>query len=214
MTVKFIRTAIPLAILACLAMTAGAGLTSLPTSSFYSGTSYKTTATQACRVEFAVYDTATYPTDLAGSELSNPGTGRYVYAYQIFSYAASIPFFVIQGLGDNAVTNNDIDTYDDSGTNSVNATSFGLNATQTSVVFEFNGDILSSGKNSWYLVLSSNQGPVTGSYKLTAPTDDDIVLPDGVADDNSNNSNNNIPEPASMLLMGLGAVALFKRKQK
>jgi hypothetical protein len=211
MTVKFMRTAIPLVIMACLAMTADAGLTSLPTSSFRSGVSYKSTATQACRVEFAVYDTTT--NDLTGSSISNPGTGRYVYAYQIFSYAASIPFFVIQGLGDNAVTNNNIGTYNDSGINSVNATSFGLNASQTSVVFEFNGGILSSGQNSWYLVLSSDQGPVTGSYKLTAPTDDDIVQPDGTTDGNPNNSNNPAPEPASMFLLGLGAVALFKRKQ-
>jgi hypothetical protein len=213
MTVKFMRTAIPLVIMACLAMTADAGLTSLPTSSFRSGTSYKSTATQACRVEFAVYDTTTYPNDLTGSSLSNPGTGRYVYAYQIFNYAASIPFFVIQGLGVNAVANNDIDIYS-SGANSVKPTSSGLSVSQTSVVFEFNGGILSSGTNSWYLVLSSDQGPVTGSYKLTAPTDDDMIKPDVIAGDGSNSGNAPLPEPASMFLMGLGAVALFKRKQK
>lgn len=113
MNVKWMRMAVPLVLMACFVMTAGAALTSLPTSSFRSGTSYQ----QVCRVEFAVYDTKANPNEFIGTDgFTNPGTGQYIYAYQIFSHVNSIPYFVIQGLGANAVTNNnDIARYNDSG---------------------------------------------------------------------------------------------------
>lgn len=141
MTVKLMRTAIPLVIMACLAMTAGAALTSLPESSHYSGISYYASSPasgkiQTGRVEFAVYDTQTSPDEF---DFTAPGQGRYVYAYQIFNYStndygmsnAAVPYFVIQSLGVNAVTSNsNIGTFDDA-SGGVNASTYSLTTNTT-----------------------------------------------------------------------------------
>jgi len=224
MTLKWMRVTTPLIIMACLAMTAGAALTSLPNSSHYSGISYYAFSPsagkiQTGRVEFAVYDTQTNPIEF---NFTAPGQGRYVYAYQIFNYSTndfgltntSVPYFVIESLGVNAVTSNsNIGTFNDA-TGGVNASSYSLTSNTTtsgtppvttttnSVVFAFDNGILTTGENSWYLILRSNQDWVKGSYTMEAPKDSDIPVPI------------HIPEPASLLLMGLGAAGLFKRKQR
>jgi hypothetical protein len=232
MTVKLMRTAMPLAMVACLVMTAGAALTSLPDSSHYSGISYYATSPssgkiQAGRVEFAVYDTATNPDEFIGTDgFTNPGTGRYVYAYQIFNYSTndygmtntSVPYFVIQSIGANSIASNDEIGTISSTAGSVNSNSYSLNASGTSVVFAFDNGILAAGKNSWYLILSSNQDWKVGSYSMESPPIDDGEVP-GPKDvtasgDTTKNNNPVVPEPASLFLMGLGAASLFKRKQK
>jgi hypothetical protein len=237
MNVKLMPIAVPLLIMACLAMTADAALTSLPDSSHYSGISYYTNSPvsgkiQTGRVEFAVYDTQTSPSEVT---FTAPGQGRYVYAYQIFNYSTNdygmtnttVPYFVIESLGVNAVTSSsNIGTFNDA-TGGVNASTYSLTtntttsgtppvaATTASVVFAFDNGILATGENSWYLILRSDQDWVKGSYTVEAPKDSDIPTPDGTTDSANDNTNNPaVPEPASLLLMGLGAASLFKRKQK
>jgi hypothetical protein len=239
MTVKLMRTAMPLVMTACLVMTAGAALTSLPNSSHYSGISYYAASPssgliQTGRVEFAVYDTQTNPNEFVGTDnFTAPGAGRYVYAYQIFNYATndygmtntSVPFFVIESLGVNAIaSNNDIGTINDA-TGGVDATSYSLTTNtsttdtittvNTSVVFAFDNGILAAGENSWYLIISSDQDWVKGSYSLEAPETSDIPQPDGTTENtNADSESTTAPEPASLLLMGLGVAVLVKRKDK
>jgi hypothetical protein len=82
-------------------------------------------------------------------------------------------------------------------------------------VFAFDNGILATGENSWYLILRSDQDWVKGSYTMESPEDSDIPTPDGADESENDNSDNPVvPEPASLILMGLGAAGVFKRKRK
>jgi len=93
----------------------------LPHSSHYQGRSYFDYGTLSGRVDFAVYDTRSYPDQLVGAwgrnedlpwwddtdtEENNLDKYRYIYAYQIFIDDESnydIDYFAILGLGENSV---------------------------------------------------------------------------------------------------------------
>ncbi len=93
----------------------------LPHSSHYQGRSYFDYGTLSGRVDFAVYDTQSYPDQLVGAsgrnkdlpwwddtdtEENNLDKYRYIYAYQIFIDDESfydIDYFAIFGMGQNVV---------------------------------------------------------------------------------------------------------------
>ncbi len=206
--------------LMALAAVADAGLTKLPESSHYSGTSYYNVALGnnkilSGRIEFAVYDTQTNPNEFVGSDgFSAPGQGRYIYAYQIINYSsnnfgmtnAAIPFFTILGISPGAVSSlADVGTTADTPDPGVDATSKSMNIDQTQVVYEFANGVLAAGKNSWFLLMRSNNDWKKGSYKFDTPDDDDIVAP-------GDESNEPIPEPATLSMLLIGSLALYKRR--
>lgn len=205
--------------LMALAAIADAGLTKLPESSHYQGTSYYNVALDSSkilsgRIEFAVYDTQTNPNEFVGSDGFNaPGQGRYIYAYQIINYSsngadmtnAAVSFFTILGISPGAIPSlANVGTTADTPNPGVDATKKSLTIDQTQVVYEFANGVLAAGKNSWFLLMRSNSDWKKGSYKFQAPNDDDIVAP---GDDNPS-----VPEPATLSMLLIGSLALYKRR--
>lgn len=196
-----------------VAATASAALTMLPESSHYAGgISYFSQLVDSDevvkgRVEYAVYDTVAYPnefTNLGGL----PGSGRFVYAYQVFVDTDNAPnltnvameYFSVKGFGEGAAQVSVIG-YDDpsSGTGEEPTNEY---LTATKGVWEFAQGV-NPGENSVLLLIRSGRDYKAGTYHVTLPeTDDDIVVPGG-----------EIPEPATLLMLSAGA-ALFLRVRR
>ena len=194
------------------AQSAGAATTELlPESSHYQGRSYYL----AGRIDFAVYDTmgANGNEFTEGSGLSAPGTGRYIYAYQVFSDDVSIEpleYFAILGIGKNAITGLDdvgslSDSPDDPSEEGVGPTdaylpAYDPNEGPSKVAWLFEDGLLIAGEHSWFLVLSSDHPWTLGSYELVPGTDDGGPVPN--------------PEPCAMALLGLGSAILFATRRR
>lgn len=182
----------------------------LPGSDHYQGTAYRTMETGwgevDTRVDFAVYDT------LGGNEFINagydaPGAGRYIYAYQVFNSnfsESSLAEFAIQSPDSMGV---DVDSISaqDGGTGGIEPTDAYFNPELTEGVWKFeddvSGGIIMAGDHSWILVLSSDMDWVKGDYQVkVAPSNDDVPVPE-------------IPEPATIALLGIGSAVLLKNRK-
>ena len=206
-------------LLAVLIVTAvlapGAYARLLPESHHYEGSTYYNQYDQTMdkyltgRIDFAVYDTGD---PVYGGEwlndYANPGTGQFIYAYQIF---------------------NDMETYSDLQVASFKLLGFNLDAINgTGTEYDqFNGvdqkprdflsteaswefDQLIAGEHSWYLVFSSDADYTTegGSYEISHnPTNDPLSIPDVTAPAP-------VPEPATIALLGFGGMMVLAKKRK
>jgi hypothetical protein len=185
-----------------LSFPAFAGLSRLPEPT--DGINFGTSFYQGARLDFAVYDT-TLPADAL--QFGNAsGQGRYVYAYQLFNvYSSSaIAFLSLQGIEEGAIAAaSDVGSVEDD--DGIAPTGRSLNATKTVATYEFaNGDLVID-KNSWFLTIRSDGKPKVGTFTYSPPADDDILLP---------GANGEIPEPATMSLLLLGAVSMLKRRKR
>ncbi|MHC4755642.1 MAG: PEP-CTERM sorting domain-containing protein [Planctomycetota bacterium] len=179
----------------------------LPESSHYDGSTYYNIMTDSGgylkgRIDFAVYDTdnLVLADEIALSQTLNMN-GQYIYAYQIFNdYPASdesVAYFAVFGINEDplSVDCDSIDSFDDSagGQESSNEYFTPLN---TRGVWEFDGGLVAAGEHSWFLVFCSDHDWVKGDYELKAPEDDFPV-----------------PEPAMVMLFGLGGAFLLARRK-
>ncbi len=188
-------------------------LVDLPQSSHYEGiTSFDIVEHNVSGlVRFAVYDTQTYPNEFTGSDgFTNPGSGRYIYAYQVFNSAlseAGIDGFSVFGLTDYSM---DVDEESiegqDPGEGQVEPTDSFFTESNKKGVWTFEGDgfAILEGDSSWFLAFSSDQDWVKGDYEITIADDDDDDFP--VPPE--------IPEPATISLLGLGVLALLRKRKK
>ena len=190
-----------------------AAATILPYSSHYQGRLYFSDANVTGYVDFAVYDTlAPYGNEWT---FTAPGTGQYIYAYQIFSDAgssAAIEFFTIMGIDDPPTLHNldGINTMNTQNpwegyplitgcvapTNSFSNTNPG----ETRATWEFAGGILVADKYSWFLIFSSPNDWTEGRYDMSPPAGDDIVPTPN-------------PEPCTLALLGLSSTILFAKRK-
>ena len=149
-------------------------------------------------VEFTLYDTQRPDRDQDEIDLANAlateldMTDQYIYAYQIWNHTFGT-FQILDSEGNpiNQVLD-DIGFYDDGsdGIEPVNTSSAG--------VWWFAGNALIAGKHSWFLVFNSDFGPVPGTFTIESPSDVPVV-----------------PEPAMIVLLGLGsALAMCTRRKK
>ena len=182
----------------------------LPESSHYQGrVSYSTNADDGRllrgRVDFAVYDTQG-GNEFAAAGFTAPGSGRYVYAYQVFGQPnASDPldYFAVKDIGVNAIAGKtDIGTADD-GHSGIDASNAFFNpyptTTTTDAVWEFTSTNVTQGTHSYFLVFSSDHNWKVGTYEVT-PSSGELPIPG--------------PEPATMALLSFGGVMLWAKRKK
>ena len=164
-------------------------------------------------VTFTVYDTTnlvrTGETALAAA-WDKPG--QYIYAYQIwndddvlneavlslavFNKTSGIPLDV--GL-------ENIGSIRDTPSSGVEPTGVDLTVGNLEVIWEFRGEgigeaILLAGDHSWFLMFSSYSSPVVGDFRIEAP-EGEFPVPE-------------IPEPATLILLGVGGALMFTKRRK
>jgi len=180
-------------------------------SKYYNETLANDGGTISCRVDYAVYDTSG-PKSMAENIFINsiasvmPDMSQYLYVYQVFNNLsdseASIAYFAIFNLGHTQldVASQDIGAKDDSvGGNE--PSSSGPEDNGTRVVWNFAGALLlEDGDHSWFLVLSSENGPVKGGYEVKSSSSDEPVP--------------NIPEPTTIALLSSGALIIAGRRKR
>src|SRR4030042_1484686 len=173
---------ISLLFVVALFVQSAAAVTILPYSSHYQGRSYFDFGGVTGHVDFAVYDTLGSSGDeWTGAGFSAPGSGQFIYAYQIFNdcdSAGAIEFFNIMGFDDHVLegiyTMNTQDPWENyplipegvAPTNSFPNT----NLEETKATWEFAGGILVADEYSWFLVFSSANDWTVGRYDISSPT--------------------------------------------
>ena len=186
---------------AAFIQTADAALELLPESSYYEGSTTYTIVTDDGilfgRIDFAVYDTWTYPDEFIGEDgFENPTDDRYIYVYQIFNdeiYSdEEVAYFALLDIEDAPV----------SGTSSQDDLNDGVEPADypDEGVWDFEGSFIYDGDHSVFLVLTSDTPWVPGSYEISAGGSD-VPVPD-------------IPEPASILLLGTAGLLVFAKRSK
>ncbi len=185
--------------------------TILPDSSHHQGRAYYGTR---C-IEFAVYDTVTNPDEFIGADgFTAPGTGRYIYAYQIFTNDASTfpaEYFAIGGIGENALAepvNDNIgwesDSPGDPGVEPDRAYITSSSMLGTMGAWEFDDSPLVAGEHSYFLVLRSNMDWTWGTYTFNKTLAGEPPIPGSPS----------IPEPGTLALLGIGSLLTLLRRKR
>jgi len=195
----------------------------LPESSHYHGTSHFSSGGYLGYIDFAVYDTEV-DGDVFADNIGDPtpGSGQYIYAYQIFSDSYNtIDYFSVLGIGEGAIAdrNSDIGTVSDSpddpggqGVDVVDTTDayFNLELTKGIWEFKYNGTHIIAGEHSVFLILRSNMDWTVGGYRFTPSDSDSVTVPGG----SESSSTVYTPEPFTIALLGLGSFTLFYKRRK
>jgi hypothetical protein len=170
-------------------------------------------------LEFAVYagDEAVTMRDMTGYG-GDPENATFVYAYQIFcdaSSTAELTYFALTGVNPDAIAFPSTDAgqvgsmiapndsvFDSEG---VAPSSDGyFNDSKTKSIWEFGDTAIVDGEQSWFLFLYSNKDWTAGEIEIQQANDDIPIPGDG---------GNSIPEPATLILLGLGTFSLFKTRK-
>jgi len=206
----------------------------LPESTLYSGFTYygeevettDGTSYMQGRIDFAVYDTTAGNEWATVTGYDNPGSGQYVYAYQIFNdyegYSeVPIESFSIFGL-DGAEISVDAGSVGTEEDPMGGQDAFDTSLSDTTVTWNFSyGAVdytIGIDEHSFFLIFSSDHSWVKGDYSLEA-YDPDVPAPGTGGTTGSGVTGSSmppdIPEPLTVALLGFGGlVALVKRKRK
>jgi hypothetical protein len=188
-------------VMAIFIQTTYAALELLPESSYYEGSTTYSIVTEDGilfgRIDFAVYDTWTYPDEFIGEDgFENPTDDRYIYVYQIFNdeiYSdEEVAYFALLDIEEAPVD----------GTSSQDDLNDGVEPADypDEGVWDFEGSFIYDGDHSDFLVLTSDTGWVPGSYEISTGGSD-VPVPD-------------IPEPASIVLLGTAGLLIFVKRPK
>lgn len=179
----------------------------LPYSSHYQGTFYYDSV--GGHVDFAVYDTDTSNGQAFEDDFGTaPGTGQFIYAYQIFTDDSSqaLEYFAIMGIGENALVspvNDNIGSMDDLTGEGVEPDEYPYIGSSsmygTMGIWEFTDNLLDAGQHSLFLVLRSPHDWAPGGFTFYETLANEAPVPN--------------PEPSTLALLGLGCVVFFRRRR-
>lgn len=184
----------------------------LPASSYYQGfqwynTVYLGEGVLGGRIDFAVYDTlGANGNEFVHAGFQTPGPGQYIYAYQIFNDAlfSDLPVasFSILNLDGSAV---DEALMTDTGAQDDGQGGISPAPSDTQGVWKWQlgtGGYVYKHDHSWFLVFSSDHHWTVGSFDITYPQEGSAPVP------------GDTPEPATIVLLGIGAAVLLRRPRK
>jgi len=165
----------------------------LPSSSFMEGTADN----GGSQVDYAVYDLVDYGDDLQGYDwfdFSGVSLKRYVYAYQVFNTGTEeIWSFTVAGIGAGALAGiRQVGQLDD-GSGGAVPDDWWLTPGFTESNWQFAAPRIDPDGHSSVLILTSNNAPTDGVFRVNEP---------------------GIPEPATVMLLGLGAVWVRCRRRR
>jgi PEP-CTERM putative exosortase interaction domain len=154
-------------------------------------------------VVFNVYDTVANPTEFTwNGGAAMPDTDRYIYAYQITNNSDSqdISVFNLLDKSKNPLAQQLMhSTCSQSDGSSLSVAPDPAVSTQQGIwEWTASGGLLSAGKNSWYLIFSSDNAPTKGSFEVEAASQTEPPVP--------------TPEPGTLALLGI-ASAMFAAKR-
>ncbi|MGA2070634.1 MAG: PEP-CTERM sorting domain-containing protein [Sedimentisphaerales bacterium] len=153
---------------------------------------------------FNVYDTVANPAEFTwNGATAKPGTDRYIYAYQIINKSGSedIGLFSLLNKSGNPLAQQLMHSTTTQWDGSVLSVAPDPKVSGEQGIWQWSADggFLTAGKNSWYLIFSSNNAPVKGSFKVETASETEPPTPD-------------VPEPCTLALFG-AASALFAAKR-
>jgi hypothetical protein len=208
----FARTAVVLPLLLALAQVAWAGPTLIYSgeTGFLPYPSSDSSKTMYVNIEFAVFDT------VSGEYEGAPGPERYVYVYVLTNKAdseAAVNFFSVLAAPTAGMAGiGTLETYD--GINASSSQITTVPGVKQSADFEFS----LAGSSTGSLVAGAHSYRLIFTSDNTYRTDGQVIVTDG----HDNNTGlprpegNDVPEPATVLILGCGALALVRagtRKQ-
>jgi hypothetical protein len=171
-------------------------------------------------IEFAVYDNrdgqsggSEFESVFSSQGVTPPDAdefGDFIYAYKIFNHSSSedmISYFALLGLDEVENGMSDLGAYDD-GTDGAQPSDYsfsGGDCVWQWLGFGEEGDgslrFIDLGDQSWLLVFSSSNDWTKGEYELRGIEESDLPAPE-------------VPEPAVVILLGVGGTCLLRRKRR
>jgi len=156
-------------------------------------------------LSFNVYDSVANPTEFTWSGAATQN-GRYIYAYQIINHSDSqdIGLFSLLDKSGNPLAQQIMHSTCSQSDGSVLSVAPSPQVSTEQGIWAWSsvsGELLSAGENSWYLIFSSNNAPVKGSFKVEASSGTEPPTPD-------------VPEPCTLALFSAASALLASKRSR
>ncbi len=153
-------------------------------------------------VMFNVYDNLTNPGEFTWNGAAvKPSADRYIYAYQIINNSNSqdISLFNLLDKSNNPLSQQVMHSSSSQSDGSALSIAPDPCPEQGKWEWSVSSGFLTAGKNSWYLIYSSDLAPVKGNFRVEAASQTEPPVPP-------------VPEPCTLALFGI-ASTLFAAKR-